>query len=303
MSIKAISNLFKSILDVSVINSYSNVKLRNNKTGIPLTDAVFFRMSYSQVNKTQQNILSKLNMLKLEQNPNNKIYTRQGLKYKEANIPLQTYKVLYDNLASLYNEYFVESSLANLVAVDGTYNNNRMHEVTLNLGLFDINNNIPIDLCHIGAKDRNNEVRSFINILKSDPDKYKDMIFVCDRLYYNFALIKFFQDNGFKFIIRAKKDAKGFDCSTTLKKSVNYSFFQQQRSKTRVIKCFYDKAMTVSISKSKKKTDTANITIKSDCVFITNLLDDVKYTDTNIIDFYKSRWDIEVFFKHHYFYC
>ena len=54
----------------------------------------------------------------------------------------------------------------------------------------------------------------------------------------------------------------------------------------------------VNSSKSKINIKPVKIKVKNDCVLVTNLKINDKYTDDYILDSYKSRWDVEVFFKH-----
>ena len=46
--IAGLSNIIKSVCNYKNINEYSDIKLRNNKNGITLNDAIHYRFSYSQ---------------------------------------------------------------------------------------------------------------------------------------------------------------------------------------------------------------------------------------------------------------
>jgi hypothetical protein len=91
-----------------------------------------------------------------------------------------------------------------LVAIDGTSNNNNKQQVMLNMCSFDVTNNVPINLTSCWTKNRNKEIQEFIVELKNNPDKYKNVIFVCDRFYHSYELFDYLVSNNYKFIIRIK---------------------------------------------------------------------------------------------------
>jgi len=69
-----------------------------------------------------------------------------NLLFIEKNkIPLEYYKKFHTEILNLQNKNF--SKLAhNIVAVDGTYNNNKKLETSLNMSYYDVTNEIPIEL-------------------------------------------------------------------------------------------------------------------------------------------------------------
>ncbi len=70
-------------------------------------------------------------------------------------------------------------------------------------------------------------------------EKFKNVIFVCDRLYYNLELIQFLLNTpDVKFIIRVKGEGSNFDIRTPLKKNVRKrSIIDSLRDKVRIVKC------------------------------------------------------------------
>ena len=70
-----------------------------------------------------------------------------------------------------------------------------------------------------------------------------------------------------------------------------------------IVKCesVYDKTIHIRDPKKKYKRNVkleqTVLTVKNDCVLVTNLLDDELYSDAHCLELYKSRWDVEVFFK------
>jgi hypothetical protein len=73
------------------------------------------------------------------------------------------------------------------------------------------------------------------------------------------------------------------------------------RERTRVIeyKNTYDKTV---YKRSTKKNNEKNIKYKlkvtNDCILITNLMDTDKYSDNELLNLYRKRWSVEVFFKY-----
>jgi hypothetical protein len=276
------------------INKYSNIKLRNKKIGISTKDAVYYRLSYAQIGKTKEKIVSKCKLL------NDTSLTRQSYDRKESNIPVKTYELLLQNIASYHDNFINPNNNNHLVkiGVDGCYNIDREYKVNLNLGLFDISNCVPLDISSFGYGFRGKEVTALINTINADKEKFKNVIFVCDRLYHHYELLHFLCSNNFKFIIRAKGDANNLNSLFCLKKGIkSRNLIEQIRPHVRIIKHKNVYNKTVAISKKKIITGEINVTVRADCVLITNLMDSELYTDSIILDIYKQRWNIEIYFK------
>lgn len=134
--------------------------------------------------------------------------------------------------------------------------------------------------------------------LKNRKDQFKNTIFICDRLYFSYDFLYFLESNGYKYIIRVKGNALNLDPSNELKKNTpKYNTILKLRQTTRIIKCKGTYKKTVCAFKNKKKTNKTTIEAKNDCVLITNLLNSSKYSDKYIAEKYRSRWDVEVYFK------
>lgn len=74
----------------------------------------------------------------------------------------------------------------------------------LNLGLYDITNDLPIDIKCYGNKNKNKEVFVATDYIKNNINKFKDAIIVVDRAYFSYDFMDFLIKNNLKFIIRAK---------------------------------------------------------------------------------------------------
>lgn len=293
--INLVCDTFKSVINYETVNSLSkHIKLRQSKNGITLTDVISYRFLYTDSNDrmTKQAITCKLNSI------NNTSFTRQAYDSKDKNVPLEFYEFMFLKFKSLFRKQ-MEIKDDILVAVDGTYNTSIDRKPMLNLGLFDISNGVPLDIQYYGNSKRNQEVSVFMDHIKNNIDKYRNVIFVADRGYYNYNLINFIQENNLNYIIRIKGDGKNLNPKTKINKNVpKYLLINNIKNNSRLIKSHRYLDKKVNISKSKTSKRTALIKIRNDCVILTNLKDKNKYSDQKILDLYNSRWDIEVFFKY-----
>jgi hypothetical protein len=289
--VKELTSLFSDNINNNIINRYGVKRIRYKKNGIEPWKAVLYRFLYTQKDKTKQEIASRINLW------DGTNFTRQGYESKESSINIKYYEAYYTNVIDFYNK-ISGSNGSSVLAVDGVNNSNNERKVMTNLGLFDINNGVPINISYYGPNYRNNEVNMFINEIKSNPSKYTDVIFVCDRLYYNFDLLDFLIKNGCKYVIRAKGTGDNVDPTKEIKKGTpKQNLLNSIRKVNRIVRCKGTIKKTVCKMKKKIPNGLATIDLKNDCVLITNLEDIDGYTDQKILDLYRTRWDIEVFFK------
>jgi hypothetical protein len=290
--INGIINIFKNNCNYNKINEINEVKLRNKKDGIAITDAILYKFIYSDKNKTKQEVVSKINYL------NDTKFTRQAYEGKENNISLQFYKLILNEIIIHYNKIVHSPDDPLFFAVDGTYNSDNKRNIMLNLGIFDITNNVPLDVTFCGSTNRNNEVKLFIQYIKNNLDKFKNVIFIADRLYFNYDLLDFLDSNDLKYITRVKGLGSNLNSANPIKKNIQkYEIINRLRKKVRIITNKKSYKKTIYSSKKKKKIKKHTIKVNSDCVLVTNLLDIDKYSDEAVLNHYKSRWDIEIFFK------
>ena len=182
-------------------------------------------------------------------------------------------------------------------AIDGTYNNDHQMNEILNMGFIDITNGIPIDIKSYGKENKNREVSSTINYIKKNMTIFRKNIIVADRAYYTYNFMNFLLKNEINFVIRAKWHAKNLDPNTKLNSKMrNYNDILNIKNKTKIIK--YKNTIQKKINNNKKKeTQEYTIDVKNDCILVTNLLNE-EYSDKDIMNLYRSRWNIEVFFKY-----
>ncbi|AYV77649.1 MAG: IS4 family transposase [Dasosvirus sp.] len=281
---------FRSVSSYDTINKLTEKKLRRRNNGIDLDDCFFYRFSYTMKDTTQQSIVSEINQR------NKTKVSRQAFEAKERSIPLKAYELLLFKVVECFHFCINLNKDLSFVAVDGVYNSDRKHVPMLNLGIFDITNNVPIDVKFVGANGRNKEVANFKKHLIENKDKYVNTVFIFDRLYFNYSFIRFLENNEFKYIIRVKGQYPKLDPENEVHKNdLQYKIITELRECTRIVKSDKTVNKIVNASKSKKKHNSSTIKIKNDCILVTNLINE--YTDEELLNLYRSRWDIEVFFK------
>jgi hypothetical protein len=266
-----------------------NIKTRTRK--ITFSDALIYKFKYAQKHNTQKSII---NDYKLD---NNILCDNTSFYKKEQKIPLEYYDSVYDKVYNIYKKYSKKTHHT-IVAVDGTYNNtnykkNSILETTLNMGYYDITNNIPLEIDPIENK-RNSEINSFMKIIKEGKLETNNIIFVCDRAYFSYDLMNFLKNHNSKFVIRIKNNCKHLNeanLNETNLKNVN-----QVPPNTRFINYNFIKEYTKELTNKKtKEKEQYRITEKVNCNIATNL--DDSYTDEDINKIYNSRWNIEEYFK------
>lgn len=292
-----ILKLFKNIreiCDYKYINKLDGIKMRDKTDGIQLIDAFFYKFSYAKLHTKKEDICSLINSKKLTN------HHRTSFDRKEKNIPTRAYEDILESCVQFYNANCRTKSKHVLIAVDGTNNSNFDRNVMLNMGYFDITNNIPIDLTYDGSKNRNKEVMRFMEYVRNNLDKFKNAIFVCDRAYFSYKLIHFLQINKLKYVIRVKGTGDNINPNTEINKYIkDYKIVKYLRKFTRVIECKSEFTKNVALNPNKRKSGNVHVSVKFQniCNLVTNLPNIKKYSQEKIMDIYKSRWNIETFFK------
>jgi len=290
-----INKIFTDMCNYTSINNLNETQLRNKKNGIHLSDAIYYKFLYAKLNTTKLSIVSQIN------NINNTSFTKQSFESKENNIPTTLYENIFCKIVAFYNTNCnSENKNETVVAVDGTCSNDIKYNVGLNMGYYNVTNEIPIDIVLEGSENRNKEVNSFIKYIKEHINKFKNVIFVCDRFYYTYELLKFLNDNNLKYVIRVKGSGNNLSDVNIQTKNVKHKdIINVLHTKTRIIKCTneYDK-IVYNIKSKKEKQQKHYLKVKNDCILVTNLMDLDKYSDNKVLDLYRSRWSIEVFYKY-----
>lgn len=275
------------------IETVNNIKCRVNKFNF--LDALIHSFLYTQKGTTKNKTIIDMNQ-ELFYNKNTQYknkYTRTGLYEKSKLIDFDIYNDIFNKVKNLHTELFSDDKQKKFlkrIAIDGTYNNTNIHnikgilETSLNLGFFDIDEEIPIDLTFEGLKI-NSEITCLTNYIKNNKDKFNNIILILDRGYCSNKLIRLLNNNNIKFICRFRNNYSNDKIVNNIR-VIDFKIIHQEKVKNNEIETFFI---------NKHKFDHAVIEINNNYKLITNL-DKNNYNDTTIKDFYFRRWDIEVFF-------
>jgi len=242
----------------------------------------------TQINKTKTDIINDLNL-----SLNNNKFKRTTLYEKEIKIPFEFYVDIFNKITKLYYDLFNDDKIKKIIAIDGTYNNTNVYnikgflETSLNMGFFDVNNQIPLDLTFNGIKNKNNELKVLIEYISSNLDKFNNVILILDRAYCSYDFINFLNKKNINFVCRFKNNCSNFQKITKDNRVINFTNYFYET--------VYNKDIDIHLINN-KKFKSVNIKIKDEYNLITNLKKEL-YNDENIKDLYHKRWDVEVFFK------
>lgn len=290
---KFIKDLIKLSNELNEIfkNSNKNIKeellkkkIKTREGKITFEDVLSYIFNYSFIDTTKQSIVSNYNF-----NNNNSI-DRSTFYKKEKLISISFYNNIFLKIKQLLNKYLnKKDNIYNVIAVDGTYNNTNIKndktlETSLNMGLYDATNCIPIELELKGFENKNKEINSFIDYIKQNNVDNNNLIFVLDRAYFSYDLINFLIDKKIKFVIRVKNNCLYLKNDNEINKIKN--------DKIRFIKYKYEQVIV------KKDKDYKDVKLQyiNECNLVTNL-DESNYKDDIVNKIYLMRWDVEVFFK------
>ena len=208
------------ILCVKLSNQIRNLAKNNNNTiiirnrKINLIDSIVYCLLYTQINKSQQNIVSVINMY------NNKKVDRSNYVRRETSIKLFFYKDLYDIVCKFEPKYS-DKYTKTVYAVDGTnvnmniklknynYKPNKNNEsiTSLILGVYNVTKNYPVTLDLVNHKD---ERKAFINFINNE-NISKNSIYLFDRGFFSYKCVDKLNEKNLEFIFRIKKDSKLID--------------------------------------------------------------------------------------------
>jgi hypothetical protein len=285
--------LFKNAnIDIkNSLNKDFNIKTRNNK--LSFLDALCYYFNYSFIDNTKLEVVSDYNVL------NDKTVHMSNYQKKEAKIPLSFYQKIFLNIKNLFDKYKSSDNLKIKILVDGTYNNinnnnNGLLETSLNIGYYDFNNRIPIDIQFRGQENKNKEMDSFINYIENNKMDIDNLIFVFDRAYFSYDFINYLDNKNISYVIRTRNNSLYLDKNKIKKEKRNIDKNVKKINNKNIRFITFNDRYTFI----KKDRNNNNIKLERtiECNVVTNLsLKD--YNDLEIKKIYISRWDIEVFFK------
>ena len=115
---------------------------------------------YTHKSTTMQELVSNINAI------NDSNFSRQAFDSKDINIPVKFYESLFYQIKDLHNKSLSSNNEDTLLGIDGVYNTPLDRKPMLNLGVFDISNNVPIDVTYLGNQNRNKETKAFVSYVK-----------------------------------------------------------------------------------------------------------------------------------------
>ena len=285
-TLNKLNSIFNDI-NYDNINAYSKKCIRNRINGISLQNAILFRFKYARKYETKESIANNINYT------NNTNYDRTCYIKKEYNISASFFEQLSKQIYMICHEH-IGKNANKIIAIDGTCSNNITQKVSLNMGYYDINTNLVLDLTNEGPENRNKEVKTLIKHIYANVNLYVNATIVGDRAYFSYELLKILIDNNINFVIRCKGNVTNLNIDTVIK-TKNKSIIEHVRNNTKVVKYseIYEKTIYSRHTKN-KATEKRILDIKNDCILVTNLKD---RTDDDLLKIYRSRWSIETFFK------
>lgn len=284
--INKLNNIFLNVDENIRKHIEADLKIKTRKTKISFLDTLIYSILHTQIRKFKSEIVSQLDYY----NKNLKI-NRTTLYEKEVKIPISFYLDIFKKISKVHTDYFSDNEIKKLVAVDGTYNNTNVYnlkgmlETSLNMGLFDINSEIPIDLTFNGIDKKNNELKLLINYINENKEKFSNVILILDRAYCSYKFIDFLNKKNINYVCRFRNNCKKLNeiKNKRIIKFTNYSY-----------ETVNNKKIDYHLIKN-KKFESVVIEIKEEYTLITNLKNN-EYNDEKIKNIYHKRWDIEVFF-------
>jgi len=283
---KQLNLIFKNSDDIIKKKIEDDLKIKTRNRKLSFYDALCYYFNYSFNHNTKNNIVSDYNF------DNDIDVHMSNYQKKEAKIPLSFYQLIFDDVKKLHDQYI--DNKKRTIAVDGTYNitnvkNDGSLETSLNLGIYDITNRIPIDIQLKGEENKNKEIESFIQYIDKNNIDKDNIIFVFDRAYFSYDFINYLDKKNINYVIRTKNNSLYLDKNKNNKKT---NVKKLNDSNIRFIT--YDEKCI--ISKKDKNNNDVKLEKTIECNIVTNL--SLKNNnDTDIKKIYSSRWCIEVFFK------
>ena len=284
--VSSINNIFiNADKDISkdIFKKY-NVITRKSK--LSFKDVLLYCLEYTKNDKTKIDLINKYNKDKVK----NKKISRTTFYEKETKISFSYYSDVYHKLILIIKNYFNNNNKNTIIAVDGTYTNTNIKnikdylETSLNMGFFDVSNDIPIELIFKGEESKNKEIDALQKYITENKKKLNNAIFVLDRAYCSYKFVSFCYLNKIKYVIRFRNNCINIPKNNRIIK-FNQSTYETVKNND------IDKQLI-----DNKKFSSVSLKIINEYTLITNL--DLKdYNNDKIKEIYNSRWNVEVFFK------
>jgi hypothetical protein len=340
--IEKLNNIIKNAIEkyeTKICTKISNKKknkrkysIKNKrKNGIDIKNVLEYCFLYSNINYTQETATSETNI------NNNVSHSRSSYERHFKKINVEFLKDIYSNILKLfYDESKNYTDIINVLnddklkilseqltvkPLDGVcseYIKDNKLCTEQDVYLFNSNFNIPLILMDnknitIFDNNKNNKsnknsetliANNYFNNLNDNEEKYKD-IYIGDRLYSSYNVIKNIIKKQQYFIIRAKDNMDIFNdeikskIKDKIKKNTKKNIKKNTKNENKNSIIIDDNIRTIkytvtstNILKNKKNNKELNFTLNKEFYLITNLPKD--YSDDIIKTMYQFRWNIEV---------
>lgn len=238
-----------------------------------------YSLEYTQNHNTKIDIVNQFNIY------NNTNISRTTFYEKEVKIPLSYYYDVYKKLNNIIIKHFYNKRKNTVISVDGTYNNTNVKnikgylETSLNMGFFNVNDDVSVELIFEGQESKNKEIESLEKFILKNKNNYKfnKIIFVLDRAYCSYKFFDFCYKNQIKYVIRFRNNCYKIPNENRIikfKTFINETVFNNNVDNHLI---------------NNKKFNSVSLQTVNDYTLITNLNVN-EYNDIKIKDIYHSRW-------------
>ena len=300
---------------------YKGNKSRNKK--INIINILTYLSFYCKNNNTKSTSAHRTNI--------NSNYTSFDKKIK--NIPIKFFESYCDELRNIFNSIMTDPQIRNIntmisnnpnsvfykdendninifdpKSVDGscyvTYRNNKLF-TNMDLHIYDNLTKTPMSIIsndinfrnfsnnENNNSNKNNEIELFMKFLNINLNMHSNTIYIMDRAYTSYKLIKYLIEHNIKFIIRLKDTLDIFndDLDDNIKKSNNAKIIKFIKGQPNIKLIKSTRKTTKDFALSTKTHEYINVT--ETYHLITNLGDCIDYSEQLIINLYSKRWEIE----------
>jgi hypothetical protein len=314
--IKKLNNFFKDDVN-KIYKRNKNIKSRDRK--IKIWDMLKYLLYYADIETTKEIAADKTkcasrnaftNKLKIINIAFFEELCNELVKFKENLINNDNDLLNLNNIVNNKIEVLNKDSLPyNICSADGTCNNeikNGALFTNSNVHIYNnskqepysiIDNNMKFNIFDNNKNNTSNKNKEVAELLKfvnsKRDDELSNIILILDRAYSTYDLILKLNEKNVKYIIRLKE---------------NFDILKENNEQSTNIKKI-NKILSnnnVKIIKNTVETDndfiinvkeTKNINTIKNYYLITNLGDAKDFNNNLIIDLYRYRWEIEVYFK------
>ena len=143
----------------NIVDDFNKIKTRKNK--VSFTETVIYSLLYTEINKSKREVIINLNVLpEYNNNFTKEKFKRTTLYEKESLIPIDYYVDIFQKIKEIYENLFKNDNNNKIIVIDCTYNNTNVYNIkgfletslSLNMGFFDIYNEIPLDFTFCGLE-------------------------------------------------------------------------------------------------------------------------------------------------------